>query len=85
MLLLHFHHPYVAFASPLKHVGNFNFEFRDCEALAAELHGYTILTAEFLNSPVTEDAIRLLGESERRALKYWQPPTLGLVAFNFWD
>ena len=85
MLLLNIHHPYVAFTTPIKDVGNFNFEFRDCDVLAVELYGYTVLSAEFLNSPVTEDAIRLLGESERRELKYWEPPTLGHVVFNFWD
>ena len=84
-LLLNIHHPYVAFASPNTDVLNFNFDFRDCDTLAVNLFGYTVLSAEFLNSPVTEDAISLLGESELHELKYWAPQNIGHVVFNFWD
>ena len=84
-LLLNIHHPYVAFAEPNTDLLNFNFEFRDCDALAVNLFGYTVLSAEFLNSPVSADSIALLGEAERHELKYWAPQTLGHVVFNFWD
>ncbi|MEM7476017.1 MAG: hypothetical protein AAF483_13570 [Planctomycetota bacterium] len=84
-LLLNIHHPYVAFSAPITDVCNFNFDFRDCEGLAANLFGYTVLSCEFLNSPVTKDSISLLGETEKYELKYWAPQTLGHVIFNFWD
>lgn len=84
-LLLNVHHPYVAFTTPETDPGNFNFEFRDCDSLAVNLFGYIVLSADFLNSPITEDAIALLGDSERNEIKYWAPQTLGHVVFNFWD
>ena len=84
-LLLNIHQPFVAFAAPNTEVLNFNFEFRDCPPLAQKLSGYTVLSTDFLNSPVTQEAIALLSESEKQEVKYWAPQTLGQVVFNFWD
>ena len=85
-LLLHLYHPFVAFTTPETDPHDFNFAFRDCDRLAANLFGYTVLTPDVLNLPVTEQSIALLHEFERKEImNYWKPQTLGEIMFNFWD
>lgn len=65
-------------------------DFYDCPTIneAIEQIGgdYLVLSAEILESNIAEDMLQKLELSERKAVKYWLPSTVGEVIFScFFD
>ncbi|WP_306318047.1 MULTISPECIES: hypothetical protein [unclassified Streptomyces] len=83
--LFHASCPLVAFVSGQHHW--YTDEFRDPPAWAATLdaHGYTVLNASQLLSPLSESDTSDLSADEWQQIRYWKPETVGAVLFNSWD
>ncbi|RSS81927.1 hypothetical protein [Streptomyces sp. WAC06614] len=83
--LFHGHHPYVAFVPEpgLAYTDEFLDPPTWADALTA--HGFTVLGAALLRTPVQECDTGALAETEWHQIDYWQPPTLGALLFNWWD
>jgi hypothetical protein len=81
LVLLNCHHPFVAFALSRGEVS-----FLDIPALTAKYKPYyTVLTKEFLDTPISSKHLSTLSKAELEQVSYWKPKTVGEVIFNSWD
>lgn len=87
-ILGHSTYPLIAFAEPLQPV-SCHLQFIDCEGISREcarlFPHVRIATAAELDQSLTELDIAQLDTVERDQIKYWQPHSVGEVAFNWWD
>jgi hypothetical protein len=80
-VLLNCHHPFVAFAARRE-----EFIFLDVPVLATKYnHYYTVLTKEYLDTPISLKHLSTLSKAELEQISYWKPLTVGEVIFNHWD
>jgi len=79
--------PFIAFARP--HVkGDVTITYVDHPGLANAITNLTdaqILTADQLQTPLTQVDLSALDPHEHDQIGYWKPTTLGELLFNFWD
>ncbi|MEU2661038.1 hypothetical protein ACLQ20_17995 [Micromonospora sp. DT46] len=79
--------PFIAFARP--HVnGDVMVTFVDHPDLAAALTTLTdaqALTAEQLQTALSQVDLNALSRHEHDQINYWKPTTVGELLFNFWD
>jgi hypothetical protein len=68
--------------------GYFQPEFRDASVLAAafaEVGGFEVLRAKFLESYPTAELLADLSAVELEQVRYWRPQRIGDIVFNHWD
>ncbi|MEU4475225.1 hypothetical protein [Micromonospora sp. NPDC023888] len=79
--------PFIAFARPRAN-GDVTITFVDHPDLAAALTNLTDaqpLTADQLQTPLTQVDLSALDPGEHDQIDYWNPTTVGELLFNFWD
>ncbi|MBB5113795.1 hypothetical protein AB0K27_28280 [Micromonospora echinospora] len=79
--------PFIAFARPHTN-GDVTVTFVDHPDLAAALTTLTdaqALTAEQLQTPLSQVDLNALSQHEHDQINYWNPTTVGELLFNFWD
>ncbi|GED15837.1 hypothetical protein [Aneurinibacillus migulanus] len=91
-VLLNAYYPILAFASSVEY---FNIMFIDEPSLVEHFSlYYNVISSDELNEPLLykEKGGNLiirnknnLNNAELEQIRYWQPQTVGKVAFNFWD
>jgi hypothetical protein len=80
-VFLNCHHPFVAFALRRE-----EFSFLDNPVLTAKYQPYyTVLTKEYLDTPLSLEYLSSLSKAELEQVSYWKPETVGEVIFNHWD
>lgn len=80
-ILLNHHYPLLAFASSLGRP-----TFIDVPEISIKfMPYYTVLTKEYLNSPLTPEHLSALSKAELTQISYWNPKTVGEIIFNKWD
>lgn len=70
---------YLAFASSVSMDG---VQFIE---IPSSTDSFIALDPALLCSPITHEALQLLGEGELKQLHYWKPQTMGEVIYNYWD
>ena len=87
-ILGHSTYPIFAFSEPLDlHSCEIRFIDSDplTQQLAALFPNIAIVTTAELDRKLTVSDLALLDAVEREQIEYWQPQTVGNVAFNWWD
>lgn len=80
-VFLNCHHPFVAFA-----IRREEFRLLDIPELTAKYKQYyTVLTKEYLDTPLLVEHLSSLSKAELEQVSYWKPMTVGEVIFNHWD
>jgi hypothetical protein len=63
-----------------------DFIFLDVPVLATKYNDYyTVLTKEYLDTPISLKHLSTLSKAELKQISYWKPLTVGEVIFNHWD
>ena len=87
-LLGHSTYPIFAFAEP-REDHSCQLVFRDqpliSEALQRLYPDVEVASLEELSSPISKSDLEKLDRAEIEQVKYWQPTTIGELAFNWWD
>lgn len=80
-VLLNCHHPFLAFSARWV-----EFTFLDVPAMKTKYKPhYTVLTKDYLDTPITSEHLSSLSKAELEQISYWRPKTVGEVIFNNWD
>lgn len=87
-ILGHSAYPILAFAEPLE-ISSCRLCFVDSDPLSREIRSLfcevTVARANDLNRKLEDRDLEELDPAELAQVKYWNPQTIGDVAFNWWD
>jgi len=87
-ILGHSTYPIFAFAEPLQ-MHSCQLRFVDSEPLSREIAtlfpDVTVATTTELNRKLADNDLAKLDAAELEQVKYWEPKSVGDVAFNWWD
>lgn len=87
-VLGHSAYPIIAFAEPFQR-HECKLHFVNCTQIATEMKRLfpylTVAVAEDLNRKPTESDFEPLNSVELDQINYWNPQSIGEIAFNWWD
>lgn len=80
-------HKVIAFTNnPIKEYQSIQFiDYQEVQKLFETYGDITVVMADELNRPITDNDSKNLNEAEWKQIAYWKPQSIGEIIFNWWD